>query len=146
MKYLFSPLDKHSDFGFGVIGDSFEKAAINLSEAERMQIGTHSQFPINFLYRHAVELYLKSCITNIQRHLNGGMVAIEDLKIGAKGRPIANTHSIKSLFEHYKTLVTTRKDEIEKEGRTKWSEIPGDLSGLIEIIESHDSRSTYFRY
>lgn len=146
MKFMLTSLDRHSDYGFGEVARSFEQAADHISEVAKGQLWMQAHFPINYLYRHAAELYLKSCIINVHRYLNGGTINVTDIKIGDKQRSITNTHSLKCLFDHFKNLVTDNKSRIENGQRTKWSEIPDDLPGLIDEIEIYDSRSTYFRY
>ncbi len=146
MKYLFLPFEQHSDFGFGEVARSFQESAERLALDAHNKPLMNSQFPVNYLYRHSIELYLKSCIINIHRYLNNGSIKVSDIRIGEKQQLISNMHSIKSLFQHFRGLVVDNKAIIEIEKRTKWSEIPGELSAFIEDIESYDSRSTYFRY
>src|SRR5690554_3997430 len=60
MLYMFTPLEEHPDKGFGAMADSFEEAAKILSKSENTLEKAH--LPINYLRRHAIELFLKSII------------------------------------------------------------------------------------
>lgn len=67
--YKSRPLDNQFDDGFGLIADSFQEAAEHLEKVENKESSLHSLLPICFLYRHAIELYLKSLIVIIHRRL-----------------------------------------------------------------------------
>jgi hypothetical protein len=59
MNYLLTPLHKHADLGFGATAHSYKEAAdyLEVNGAELVHFNGH--LPINFLRRHAIELYLK---------------------------------------------------------------------------------------
>lgn len=59
MHYLCTPLDQHFDNGFGAVADSFKEAADSLVQSTAEAQFLNSHLPISFLYRHAIELYLK---------------------------------------------------------------------------------------
>ncbi len=68
MNYLLTPLHVHPDLGFGATADSYKDAADYLEEnSQRNHFNGH--LPINFLRRHAAELYLKSAIIIFHRVL-----------------------------------------------------------------------------
>ncbi|RXU06233.1 hypothetical protein B1F69_00065, partial [Pseudomonas syringae] len=66
MLYMMLPLDRHFDSGFGAVADSFRDAADALEDTPTLN--TH--LPVSFLYRHAIELFLKSAIIILHRKLN----------------------------------------------------------------------------
>ncbi|EHW8954897.1 hypothetical protein K3L19_004437, partial [Salmonella enterica] len=54
--YLMMPLHMHIDYGFGATAEQFKKSADILSASESVKdLG----MPVNYLRRHAIELYLK---------------------------------------------------------------------------------------
>jgi hypothetical protein len=67
MQYMLMPLEAHFDGGLGATGDAFEEAAKKLAESAAELPSSHPHLPINFLHRHAVELYLKSMIVVMHR-------------------------------------------------------------------------------
>jgi hypothetical protein len=71
MQYLLTPLHTHVDFGFGRTGDAFKAAADKLEAESSARSGVmHAHLPINYLRRHAVELYLKSIIVIVHTKLD----------------------------------------------------------------------------
>jgi len=149
--YMFMPLDKHIDGGFGVTAEAFKEAAEKLAEGEQEDIFTHSHLPINFLYRHAVELYLKSVIIVIHRSLGlsyGGKPADLEPHVLREGKwlPIYRVHSVGTLYAYFKSLVMDNKEAIDKVAQTDWSAVPPELDEAIAVIDKADSGSTYFRY
>jgi hypothetical protein len=68
MKYLFMPLNQHIEDGFGATAEAFEQSAKLLSSSSD-DVTYHYQIPLCFLYRHAIELYLKSAIVVLHRAL-----------------------------------------------------------------------------
>ena len=60
MIYLFTPPQTHYDFGLGFTAGNFHDAAKLLKKNESELLDGAS--PICYLYRHAIELFLKSLI------------------------------------------------------------------------------------
>ncbi len=98
---FFTPLDRHFDDGHEATADAFKAAAEKLEEDEGdklRQLNAH--LPINFLYRHAIEIYLKSAIVTVHRalrlpsgdgsHEKDPLVKIE----GGKWQRLNRTHSL----------------------------------------------------
>jgi len=63
MHYLMAPLEEHYDSGFGAVGDAFHRAAKALEKENAGPRFAWNHLPQICLYRHAVELFLKSGIT-----------------------------------------------------------------------------------
>lgn len=151
INYMFTPLHKHIDGGFGVMAEAFEQAADRLAEVDQEDICTQIHLPINFLYRHAVELYLKSVIIVIHRSLGlsyGGKPADLQPYVRREGKwlPIDRVHSVGTLYAYFKSLVVDNKEAIDRIARTNWSAVPPELDEAIAVIDKADSASTYFRY
>jgi hypothetical protein len=147
LNYTFLPLNAHIDGGFGAIADSFMKAANNLDQNDGKTF-SNSHLPINFLYRHAIELYLKSIIIVIHTSLNlsYGTKADPHILINEKWKPITTVHSIENLFEYFKSLVNQNKDRLSEICQTDWSDIPLELEESIKKVVQIDDTSIYFRY
>lgn len=146
--YMLMSLDRHYDHGFGVTADSFREAADRLIGSE--EIKRALRLPINFLYRHAVELYLKAIIVVLSRRLklpeysSSGLVRFQ---VGSDTKKLHDIHSVKVLFEQYLAVVTVHKSKIASLGkRADWSEVPKELADWVEAIEKTDPTSTTFRY
>lgn len=69
MQYLMAPLEEHYDDGFGAVGDAFYRAAKALEKENKGLRFAWNHLPQIALYRHAVELFLKSGIIIIHRKL-----------------------------------------------------------------------------
>lgn len=147
---LFTPLDKHFDKGFGAVADSFRDAADALRTAESGISPFHGHLPISFLYRHAIELYLKASIIILHGHLKlpyGKNPSEGDPYVLVEGiwKPMYNEHRIEPLFGYLKELLSNNREYLAENTRTDWG-FPNDFDSLVEEVDEIDSSSTYFRY
>lgn len=147
--YMFMPLNRHIDIGFGATGDAFYEAAKSLLKEKKGF--PNANLPIDFLFRHAVELYLKSLIIVIHRSLKlpFGDKSSDDtpsLMVGEKWKLVHQVHSVNDLYMYFKKLICDKKTKIQSMSKTDWTAIPTELDGWIEQIEKHDRMSTFFRY
>jgi len=149
--YLLTPLHEHYDSGFGATGNAFKAAADRLREALPEQGPLFNEtLPINFLYRHAIELFLKSTIVIIHRRLrlpygevpHDGDPQVRD---GANWKPFQRVHSVLALWRYVKALFAEQKAFFDGVGKVDWT-LPAELDEWIDTIEKHDPRSTFFRY
>jgi hypothetical protein len=149
---MFMPLSRQADDGFGAIGRSFQDAADHLRQtnSEVSARWMHGHLPINYLYRHAIELYLKSMITIAHRRLrllsdSSAYDPVPRIKVGEKLKPIYNVHGIETLFNEMKRIFVSHRDAIAKIAKTNWSNIPKELDAWIAIVDKIDPASTVFR-
>lgn len=148
MLYMLLPHEQHCDDGLGAMGDEFEEAGNALGEQPK---GPDFRITRCYLYRHAIELYLKSVIVILHRglsipygqHPHNG---IGHVKVGDKWQPIHHTHSVKALWEYVRLALNIHKDELATRCKTDWQDIPAELDDAIEIIDKLDKTSTFFRY
>ena len=150
MNYLFMPLSQHFDDGFGATGEAFEQSAKLLS-SNSDDVTYRFQIPLCFLYRHAIELYLKSAIVVLHRDLSipygkNSHAGPAFVLANKKWKPIYQVHSVAQLWEHVSYLIRSSKSELERRCKTDWQATPKDWAGWIEEIERIDGRSTFFRY
>ncbi len=145
---MLMPLDQHFDGGLGATGRSFEESANLLSASSASK---DIRLPICFLYRHAIELYLKSVIVVMHRALkvpygstpyDGSAHVIVD----GKWLPIYRVHSVAILWSHALGLIRDSKSALEERCKTDWQAVPEELIRSIEEIELIDGSSTFFRY
>ncbi|QIO05746.1 hypothetical protein [Acinetobacter shaoyimingii] len=105
----FKPLALQIDLGFGATADSFYCAAQALDDNKHSKYGFGiggGKLPILYLYRHSIELYLKSAITlihkvSIKKAKTGNGEDFPKLIENGKDKKIFNVHSIKILFENF---------------------------------------------
>lgn len=146
--YLFAPLDKHFDNGFGAVADSFQDAATTLKEQYKPSM-INGHLPICYLYRHSIELFLKGSIIIIHQGLKipyGTEPCTSEPKIPVKEgfKSIFHIHEIDVLYDYLSYLLTEKKDELEKLFCVlKFSD---DFDSKIEQLKEFESSSTYFRY
>lgn len=152
MHYLLTPLHTHVDFGFGATGNAFRTAAENLDgEAVRRPGIGNEHLPINFLRRHAIELFLKSAIVIIHRRLNlpyGSLPPNGEPRalVGEKWVPFQSLHSVKLLWTYLASLFRDHKAVFDSIEPVDCWRFPPEVDMWIEEIELHDPRSTFFRY
>lgn len=151
IEQMLMPLDRHYDDGLAAVGDAFKEAANKLIEAHESRLGyLNWHLPINYLLRHAIELYLKSSILTVHRFF--GLPTGEGphhrdplIKVENKWKPLHRTHSLKTLLEELQRLVTDKKDQFKAHTPSSW-DVPPELIAWIDTIEAADGGSTYFRY
>lgn len=147
---FFLPLDKHYDKGFGEVADSFYDAAGTLNPSPNGYLPPHGHLPICYLYRHAVELYLKSAILIFHRRLklpygNNDQSTEPHVLVGDKWRSMHSTHGILVLYEYLKSLFQKHSEYLNENTHTNWT-LPSNLDELINVVDQMDSSSVYFRY
>ncbi len=153
LQYTFTPLHRQVDDGFGVVADSFQEAADRLSAdyKDGNSAFLNSHLPINFLYRHAIELFLKGMIITLHRKLclpsGDGQHKPEPLiPVSGKWKTIYQVHGIADLYEFFKSIVTQHATAVQQIANTDWSKIPIELDEWITTINEADDGSTFFRY
>lgn len=151
MPYLMMPLELHSDGGLGATAEAFEAAANALaSNADTMQT-SHIHLPINFLYRHAIELFLKSMILVLHRTLRVAYGTNPHdgpafVPVDGNWKPIFRVHSVAVLWARVSQLIQAHASELRTRCRTDWQATPDGLDDAIASIETADASSTFFRY
>jgi hypothetical protein len=152
MHYLLTPLHTHVDFGFGATGNAFRTAAESLEggAVERRGIG-NEHLPINFLRRHAIELFLKSAIVITHRRLSlpyGSLPPSGEPHVLVEGKwlPFQRVHSVKRLWTYLASLFREHKPIFDSIGPLDYWTFPPETDIWIEEIELRDPRSTFFRY
>jgi hypothetical protein len=150
--YQFKPLHCHFDEGFGAVGDSFHEAAIRLERAVEQEPFINSLLPLAYLYRHAVELYLKSVIIILHRSfkLPFGTRSPSDkpaIKVSDEWVPINRVHGVAELYEYFDELMSNQMGELLAGTSTDWKSFPRtDLRNGVSLIDRFDEKSTLFRY
>lgn len=150
LEYFFSPLNEQFDDGFGAVGNAFKESAENLS-IEGNGAFLHGHLPINFLYRHSIELFFKGMITILHRtlELTSGDTAYSrepKVLVGEKWKRIYQVHSLSALYSFYKSVVTSHSSKLEMISKTDWANTPDELDRWIASIDAADQGSTLFRY
>ena len=151
-RYTLKPFSEHIDSSFGAMADSFIEAAEELEEKDISSSNIH--LPIGFLYRHAIELYLKSIIIIIHVILEipfGKQLDILSVPQIYRFKKkewvlITDEHNIGNLYSYFKHLVSSNKDAMMQIAETDWSNVPPELDNAIEKINQFDPHGTAFRY
>lgn len=115
MKYLLTGLDTHLDFGFGITGESYFNTAEHLQESQSaIRVVQQVEMPINFLYRHSIELFLKSLIIifHNQLHLPYGNQVYNSktpmVLIDGKWKLLFTCHCIDKLYSYWLNELCSR--------------------------------------
>lgn len=152
MLHMFLPFDKHFDSGFGAVADSFRYSADALTDNPQ-GAGLNSHLPISFLYRHAIELYLKSGIILLHRKFSVpyGETPPDgepSVMVKQKRQPLYRVHSLNPLYEEVRSLFAELAEQLSHVPTTlpeHWF-LPKELDEWIASIEATDASSTFFRY
>jgi hypothetical protein len=149
-------IELHPDFGFGITADSYYKSAEQLmnNHYEHYSITQQAEMPQNFLFRHSIELYLKSLIIIFHKQLkiNYGDTAFDsdEPKIETEDgnwRNLYNCHFIDVLYDYWlNKLLIPNVAELEKLApKGDWVETK-KITDLFPIVCKYDRDSSYFRY
>jgi hypothetical protein len=152
MSYLLTPLHTHFDSGFGATGNGFKDAADHLDQDDEAKKGNlfNASLPINCLYRHAIELFLKSAIVIFHRRfkLHYGAVPAHGepmVLVGAEWKTFNRVHSIDLLWTYVRKLFADHAEWLAKNTKCNWV-MTDEWDEAVKNIENGDPRSTFFRY
>lgn len=113
---------------------SFFKSGMILRESSERDCEENRLLgPITYLFRHSMELLLKSFIIN--HYISNGIVKWDEVMFNK--RKLTSIHSLKSLFN----ILIQEKFQFYGEDYNV-----NDLFWTISDVESLDMDSTYFRY
>ncbi|MDX9912077.1 MAG: hypothetical protein RBS39_09615 [Phycisphaerales bacterium] len=145
--YMFLPLHMHADDGYGAVADAFHNSADQLNDAEGSSSLFNRMLPVCYLYRHAIELYLKSACIILNRHFGSDPKSVPQCQPAgtSKPRPIDKVHSVQALWDCLCDLLKASAESLRAIDKCL-VELPPATSGHIATIEKHDARSDYFRY
>lgn len=156
---MFTDPNTHIDFGFGFHASNFNDTADFLWDNNPNK-NTAGLLPNLYLYRHSIELYLKSLIVIIHKKLKldykeGDIpfdsrepyIMYEDSKGEIKWNKMTRSHFISTLYGYFEKLVIENEDELRKKSSQPLSVIINpDNRKIVDHIKKYDDSSTYFRY
>lgn len=155
MQYLLTGIKSHPDKGFGIIADSYYASAVHLMDNhyDHYDSTQQAEMPQNFLFRHAIELYLKSLIIIFHKTLqiNYGTVAFDsdepEVLVNSSWRKLYNTHYIDVLYNYWlNNLLLPNIGKLKEIApRGDWRE-EKDMAPMLSVISKYDQDSSYFRY
>lgn len=154
MKYLFTDISTHIDLGFGITASNFRRTATFLDENYKDGFNSGAM-PVLYLFRHSVELYLKSLITIFHRELRlpykDGEVAFDNdipyVKVKKEWKEITKCHDISTLYKYFVEILEDNKESLAlKAPDANWDIIKPENQTYVDLIKSYDFDSTYFRY
>lgn len=155
MNYLLTGIDLHPDKGFGITADSYYKSAEHLfsNHFKEYDFTQQAEMPQNFLYRHSIELYLKSLIIIFHRKLKLGYGTNSfdsddpEVLIDGKWKKLYSCHYIDKLYEYWLNHLLLPNIVIlnEKAPKGDWVETE-NITNLFGLISKYDQDSSYFRY
>lgn len=145
MQWLLTPLDKHSDDGFGAMATAFKGSAETLMAAEKDSMASR-ELPTCFLLRHAAELFLKSALVVSHRRLTASKDRLPAIPVADKLKPLTAVHDLRPLYGELVALLTRQQAELEAVAKTKWLPMPVELDQAIVAIGDMDARGVFFRY
>lgn len=154
MKYLLTGIETHPDFGFGITADAYRVSAdCLLLNKDKILAFQQKEMPVSFLYRHSIELYLKSMIIIMHQSLKlpfGDKPSDSDepmILVNGKWQDLFSCHKIDELYSYWVDHLLNKNANILKEIAPKgdWREYKV-VSDLIPLIVKYDRDSSFFRY
>jgi hypothetical protein len=140
--FTFMPLHRHSDGGFGAVGDAFKRAGDQLRAIPTNDV--HEHLPINYLYRHAIEMYLKSLIVIIHNKF-GDRSNPPQILFRGKLKPLDTVHTVGGLWDRLKSLMNEHASALTVPGITSWKEFD-DCDTWVRRIDAADPAGTLLKY
>src|SRR5690554_2385757 len=106
MNYLYTPPSSHYDGGIGITACNFRDAAETLQEHGASLDGI---LPLCYLYRHAMELFLKSIIFILHKKYkigfgNGFSLERPGIKVRGRWESMEKTHNLSDLYTYFEIL------------------------------------------
>jgi hypothetical protein len=155
MQYLLTGIESHADKGFGITADAYYTSAEHLmtNHFKNYDSTAQAEMPQNFLFRHSIELYLKSLIIIFHRKLkiNYGTAPFdsEEPEIFSNGhwRKLYSSHFIDILYNYWlNNLLLPNIETLNKiASKGDWQEAK-HINELLPIICKYDQDSSFFRY
>lgn len=154
MEYWLTSPGDHLDFDFGITAETYYNSAKYMDEGrDKIQAFQLVEMPINFLYRHSIELALKSLIIIFHKKLSipyeNDSCESTKPKILSQGkwRPLYSCHWIDELYRYWKDeLLLKNIEKLESlANKGEWKEHE-DITKAIPIIVKYDKQSSFFRY
>lgn len=154
MQYALTGIETHLDFGFGITGEAYYHSAEYLND-NKTSVKTFQQveMPINFLYRHSIELFLKALIIIFHKRLKipYGVEPFDSKKpmifTEGKWKELYTCHWIDELYNYWLNELLLKHiselKELAPEG--DWQE-EKSISQFFSLISSYDRDSSFFRY
>lgn len=145
MHWLLTPLDRHSDDGFGAMATAFRASAETLLAAEKDSM-SERELPTCFLLRHAAELFLKSALVVTHRAFTPSLQGYPTIDVEGKTKPLTNVHGLGPLYSALISVLTEHRIALEERANTVWLPTPSELDQAIAAIDEMDDRGVFFRY
>lgn len=154
MQYMLTGIDDHLDFGFGITADSYYLSAEYLyKNKDEIKAFQQIEMPIDYLYRHSIELFLKSLIIIFHKQLKipYGDEPFDSLKpmifTDGQWRNLYTCHWIDELYNYWlNELLLKNTDKLKTLApKGDWRE-DKKISDLFALISDYDRDSSFFRY
>ncbi|WP_278832582.1 hypothetical protein [Porphyromonas cangingivalis] len=154
MFYHLTGIDSHLDFGFGMTANAYFMSAETLLENKsKISALSQTEMPICYLYRHSIELFLKSLIVLFHRQLNVPY-GVEDSSskkpmalINGSWRNLYSCHWIDELYNYWlKELLLKYNNELKRYAPEECWREDDKVGSLFSVIASYDRDSSFFRY
>lgn len=125
MNYLLTPLEQHFDLGFGSVANSFKHAADLVLSSQSESPTLNSHLPASFLYRHSIELFLKSGIIIFHRKFQ---IPFDQkphnsepkVLVGQEWKTMYSVHGVQDLYSYFRSLVSRHAEYLAEHTRTIW--------------------------
>ena len=133
VNYLLTPIDQHFDLGFGSVANSFKHAADSVLSSQSESPSLNAHLPASFLYRHSIELFLKSGIIIFHRKFQipfdqEPSDSEPKVVVGSKWKPMYSVHGVQDLYFYFRSLVFRHAEYLAEHTRTNWEFPQGNRS------------------
>ena len=151
MNYYLMPFEVQPDHGFGLMGSFYCTSAEELTKVAHFKTDWYSVFPVNFLRRHCIELFLKSGIILFHKKFkidfeNDSCESDPKVKLmNGSWELMRKIHNVGELYNRLNELIKSQSEYLKKNTKTRW-EFDPNFQKWIDKINGYDSVSDYFRY
>jgi len=154
MQYQLTGIESHLDYGFGITGEAYyDSAEMLFSKLDKLKSFQQANLPCSFLYRHSIELFLKSLIIIFHKRLK---LAYDNepynttnpkALINKTWQGLFQCHWIDELYNYwFKELYSKNLTKIKKAAPKGDWRIDYSILEDIIIVSKYDRDSSYFRY
>lgn len=141
------PLHLHGDQGFGMLGSSFMEVAKLVHAQDRSERQFYSEVATAYLFRHAIELFLKSLIVILELR-NAPKRTVSSIRLDVSGRPVplARTHNLEALYQRLCTLAKLGGERLSLQTLCDWGAALVEVQEDMGYLHRLDGSGTSLRY
>lgn len=154
IEYRHKSLAKQFDAGFGLIAEAYFDDAQQMKMTHAGSLNANCWLPTLFLFRHSIELFLKSEIVILGRVIQKSLGrsdkvqdVVRSIRCGGRRVTLLRLHDLSKLHKAWFELLKSNTDLLNKISQyNKWAIPERSMQMLVEKVIEKDSKGDFFRY